>query len=321
MSGSEQKAAVDPRWYQIGALSLLLLYGLTWLRFDLSWEQTVITLVAAVTAQVAFSKLFSLQTVELKSALISGLSLCLLLRTNAWWVAGLGAAVAIGSKFVLRWNNRHIFNPTNFALVTLMALCPAQAWVSPAQWGNFAFFAFLMLCLGGLVVNRSSRTDVSLAFLGFYICLVFARSLWLGEPMAIPLHKLKNGGLLLFTFFMISDPKTTPDSRVGRMLFAFLVALGGAYVQFKLFRNNGILWSLAVFSVAVPVLNRMFPAPKYEWASAKKEFQLPIQIQRTKTMYETANNQLNSGVGTGGLAIHARFLRLLRGQGGQQTFQ
>ena len=42
------------------------------------------------------------------------------------------------------------------------------------------------------------------------MALVFGRSLWLGEPMSIPLHRLQNGALLLFTFFMISDPRTTP---------------------------------------------------------------------------------------------------------------
>ena len=64
------------------------------------------------------------------------------------------------------------------------------------------------------------------AFIVFYCALVFGRSLYLGEPLTIPLHRLESGALLLFTFFMISDPKTTPDSRAGRVLFAALVAFG-----------------------------------------------------------------------------------------------
>jgi enediyne biosynthesis protein E5 len=89
--------------------------------------------------------------------------------------------------------------------------------------------------------------------------LLFGRSLYLGEPLAIPLHRLESGALLLFAFFMISDPKTTPDSRVGRVLFAALVAFGGWYVQFRLFRTNGLLWSLAACSMAVPLLDRIVP--------------------------------------------------------------
>ena len=85
--------------------------------------------------------------------------------------------------------------------------------------------------------------------------------------MAIPLHRLENGALVLFAFFMISDPRTTPNSRAGRLLFAALVALGAYTVQFWLFRTNGLLWSLAVCSLAVPFLDRVLPGTRYQWMS------------------------------------------------------
>ena len=95
-----------------------------------------------------------------------------------------------------------------------------------------------------------------------------ARSLSLGEPLAIPLHRLENGALVLFAFFMFSDPKTTPDSRSGRLLFAALVALGAYVVQFWLFRTNGLLWSLAACSLVVPVIDRLLPGRRYQWRIA-----------------------------------------------------
>ena len=73
---------------------------------------------------------------------------------------------------------------------------------------------------------------------------------------------------MLFAFFMISDPKTTPDSRAGRLLFAALVAAGAYYVQFTLFRTNGLLWSLAFWSMAVPLIDRLLPGPRYRWRFA-----------------------------------------------------
>jgi hypothetical protein len=157
-----------------------------------------------------------------------------------------------------------VFNPTNFGLVAML-LVSGQVWVSPGQWGNAAVFAFLMACLGSLVVNRASRSDVTLAFLAVYGALVVGRSLWLGEPISIPVHRLENGALVLFAFFMISDPKTTPDSRAARLLFAAIVACGAAYVQFRLFRTNGLLWSLAGAAPLVPLLDRWLPAPRYHW--------------------------------------------------------
>jgi Na+-translocating ferredoxin:NAD+ oxidoreductase RnfD subunit len=146
-----------------------------------------------------------------------------------------------------------------------MMLVTGSVWVSPGQWGSGAVFAFLLASAGGLVVNRAARADVTCAFLACYAGLLVGRSLWLGEPLAIPLHRLENGALVLFAFFMISDPKTTPDSRAGRILFAALVALGAHAVQFWLFRTNGLLWSLAVCSLAVPLIDRLLPGPRYQW--------------------------------------------------------
>jgi Na+-translocating ferredoxin:NAD+ oxidoreductase RnfD subunit len=109
---------------------------------------------------------------------------------------------------------------------------------------------------------------VTLAFLGAYAAIVFGRSLWLGEPLTIPIHRLQSGLLLQFAFNMISDPKTTPDSRAGRVLFGALVALGAGVVQFMLFRTSGPVWSLAIVTLAVPLIDRLLPGPRYQWRSS-----------------------------------------------------
>lgn len=253
----------DPRHYQLGALYSLFLYGAFALGFDVKPLHVVLTIATAAITQVLFSWIFRVP-VELRSALITSCSLCLLLRSSVWWVPVFAAFVAMGSKFVLRWNGKHIFNPANGAII-LCLLVFDNAWVSPGQWGNTAFFGFLFACLGGLVVMRAKRADVSLAFLFFYSAMIFARSLYLGEPMTIPFHRLESGALLLFTFFMISDPKTTPNSRVARILYAFLVAAGAYYVTFKMFRTNGLLWSLVVVSLLVPFMDLLFRGEIYQW--------------------------------------------------------
>lgn len=259
----------DPRWFQIGTLSGLLLYGWLSLGFDLTGLRIALTLGTILGLQAIATWWWRLPTFDPKSALISGLSLCLLLRTNHLALAAAGAVITIAGKFVLRWRGKHLFNPTNFGLVAMMLATNGAVWVSPGQWGNVAFFGFLMVCIGGLVVMRAARSDVTLAFLGFYLALMFGRSLYLGEPMTIPLHRLQSGALLLFAFFMISDPKTTPDSRAGRIVFAALVAYGAWYVQFRLFRTNGLLWSLAGLSLAVPVIDWLLPGRRYVWKGTR----------------------------------------------------
>ena len=258
----------DPRVYQIAVLASLLVYGMTGLDFDITVGRACLLLATVLGTQAA-GDWWEGRPVNVRSALISGISLCLLLRTNRTDVAILAAVVTIAAKFIIRFRGKHIFNPTNGGLVAMLLLTD-HAWVSPGQWGSIAFFAFLMACLGGVVVNRASRSDVTYAFIAFYCALLFGRSLYLGEPLTIPLHRLESGALLLVTFFMISDPKTTPDSRAGRVLFAALVAFGAWYVQFRLFRTNGLLWSLAACSLAVPLIDRLLPGGRYLWTSDKE---------------------------------------------------
>jgi Na+-transporting NADH:ubiquinone oxidoreductase subunit NqrB len=259
----------DPRLYQIGALTLLLLYGIFVLDFEVTLFRAVLLVATAIGTQAICARLKGV-AFDPRSAAISGLSLSLLLRSESLLLLVAGAILAIGSKFVIRVRGKHVFNPTNGAIVAMMLLSK-HVWVSPGQWGNVAFFGFLITCIGGLVVNRAARSDVTYAFILFWSALIIGRSLWVGEPMTIPIHRLENGALLLFTFFMISDPKTTPDSRAGRILFAALVAFGGWYINFRLFRTNGILWSLAATAMVVPLIDALLPAARYQWRSAAVE--------------------------------------------------
>ncbi len=174
------------------------------------------------------------------------------------------AVIAIGSKFVLRWKDKHLFNPTNLALAIMIST--GLGWISPGQWGQVAWFGFLVACLGSLVVTRAARADVTLAFLAFYVGLLFTRAFWLGDPLTIPVHQIESGALLIFAFFMISDPKTTPDSGTGRIIYALLVTIAALYVQFGFFRPNGPLWGLIACAPLVPLIDRLIPAARYDWS-------------------------------------------------------
>lgn len=254
----------DPRWFQIAVLSALLVYGVAALDFEVRPGIAAVILGGALGVQ-ALADRFAKRPFEPKSALISALSLCLLLRTPSPALAAAAAAISIGSKPLIRIGGKHVFNPSNLGLVVVV-LASGRAWVSPGQWGSAALLAFAFVCLGSLVVRRAARSDVTWAFLAFWVAALFGRAAWLGDPWAIPLHQLASGSLLLFAFFMISDPKTTPDSRAGRILFAALVAAGGAWVLFKMHRPEGPIFSLVVCSLLVPLIDRLLPGRKYRWA-------------------------------------------------------
>lgn len=268
---------IDPRYYQIGTLLCLLVYGAVWLDLEVDIARVAVIVVVALLAQWLCTRAAKLPKFDPKSALISSLSLSLLLRTNHLELAAVAALITIASKFVLRVDGKHVFNPTNFSLVVMMAVSDS-VWVSPGQWGSAALLTLFALSVGMIVVRRAERSDVTIAFLVFYGVLLFSRALYLGDPLSIPVHQLQNGAFLIFAFFMISDPKTTPNTRVGRIVFALIVALGALYVQFVLYRTNGLLWSLVVSSMVVPLINRVWRGERYEWGKPPSgELSLPYR--------------------------------------------
>jgi Na+-transporting NADH:ubiquinone oxidoreductase subunit NqrB len=247
-------------------LSSLLAYGVFGLHFELGAGRIAAVIGAALVTQAVCGRLWRLPRFDPLSALISGIGLCTLLRTDGPAPAVLAAVIAIASKFVLRIGGKHLYNPTNLALVIM--LVTGAGWISPGQYGHLAFVALLMVCLGLTVVCKAGRFDVTLAFLAVYAAILFGRSLWMGEPLRIPLHRLQSGLLLQFAFNMISDPRTTPDSRAGRLLFGALVAIGAGFVQFGLFRTNGPVWSLAACTLFAPLIDRWLPGPRHQWNPA-----------------------------------------------------
>jgi hypothetical protein len=121
--------------------------------------------------------------------------------------------------------------------------------------------------LGATVATRARRADISWLFLVFYLGALAARVAWLGQRWAVWTHQLGNGALLLFAFFMISDPMTTPSHQRGRAAHAALVAAIAYEWGFGLFRTNAVLWALFVTAPMVAVWDWLWPAPKFDWTS------------------------------------------------------
>ena len=202
----------DARLYQILCLGGLLVFGVSRLDLEVRGSQAAVILLTVLATQYAGARVGATTArFDPRSALISGLSLCLLLRTNVLILAALTAVIAIASKFVLRIRGKHVFNPTNFALVVDDARDRATSGSRRASGGAAPSSASCIACAGGLVVNRAlaQRRHLRLPRLLRRHAVRPRRCGW-GIRSAIPLHRLQNGALLLFAFFMISDPRTTP---------------------------------------------------------------------------------------------------------------
>ena len=254
----------DARYFQIATLASLLVLHVIWFDLGATPFQAAVTIAAAVATQYAFSHLPSAAAFDWRSPLITGLSLSLLLRTPTPLLWVLAPVLGIGCKFLIRSNGKHFFNPATFAIVALLLLSP-DVWVSPGQWGHSTWLVLLLVCAGGLVLQRAGRADTALAFLGCYAGLLCWRAWSLGDPLAIPLNQLQSGALLLFSFFMITDPRSTPDRRLGRILFAVSVAGLAYWLQFRWQLRPALFYALAAMSPLTPVIDRVLPTPRFAW--------------------------------------------------------
>jgi Na+-transporting NADH:ubiquinone oxidoreductase subunit NqrB len=255
----------DARHLQIIALASLLTINFAAIDFGASMTASAFALAASLLTQAVCSRLTK-TPLDLRSPLITGLSLSLLLRAEEPWMHAVAGVIAISSKFVLRINGKHVFNPAGLAIVVLL-LFSSGVWISPGLWGASIWFAALVGFFAIMVLHAARRTDIAIYFFFSHAALLFARAVWLGDPWAIPLHQLQSGSLLIFTFFMISDPRTSPDSPLGRFLFAFAVAAVAHYLAFFIQMRPALYFALIALSPGTLLIDRILPAPRFAWTA------------------------------------------------------
>jgi Na+-transporting NADH:ubiquinone oxidoreductase subunit NqrB len=281
----------DPRTYQILFLALFLVVGLGTRDWTLQPGMIAVAIATCVTVQwvmVAVSQraegrrqkaegdstLYPLSFIlypsflsSLPSALVTSLGLSILVRADHYSTIVLACVAAIGSKFLIRISGKHIFNPGNFGIVAALTLT-SDAWVSPGQWGEEGWYALMFLSCGGLVLRRVGRWDTTIAFLGSYAVLEAIRNVLLGWTWDVWAHRLMSGSLLMFSLFMITDPRTIPNARIGRLLWAGAIALLTFFLRNYLFLSTAVFWALFALAPLSILIDAVFPGDRFAWSDS-----------------------------------------------------
>ena len=263
----------DARYFQIIFQAVFLSYGIFILHWNNEYWLYATYFISSLATQFICELVFRKKSVPfwkrytngIPSVLISSFGLSLLLKTNYWWVAVFAAVVSILSKYILRINGKHIFNPSALGIVTAIFFT-GNAWISPGQWGSGAVIMFGVLCLGFIITTRVQKLDVSISFLGTFAGLIFIRQIiYLGWPMDHFIQSISTGSLLLFSFFMITDPKTIPNDRLTRIIWCMVIAAAAFYLTAFKFINGAPIFVLVFAQPLVPILDKLFKGKKFEW--------------------------------------------------------
>ncbi|NJK49857.1 Na+-transporting NADH:ubiquinone oxidoreductase, subunit NqrB [Candidatus Gracilibacteria bacterium] len=270
----------DARDYQILFLSSFLFLGILTRDWTLQLNLICVLFVSCLLTQAFFSVLANLSNSQeaisreyfinllsipsWRSAIITSLGLCLLLRGNHATTMAVAGCLAIASKFLFRTQGKHFFNPANFGIISALILTH-DAWVSPGQWGADWWYLLLFIGAGGIVVKRVGRWDTSATFLGAYLGLEILRNLWVGWSWDVLQHQLMNGSLLLFAFFMITDPRSIPNATASRIIWSVSLAILTFILQHTFYITTAVFWSLFILSPLTIFLDRFYSFPRFSW--------------------------------------------------------
>jgi hypothetical protein len=170
------------------------------------------------------------------SAHISALAIAMLLYTNQSLAAtAFAAAVAIGSKHLVlapvSGRIRHVLNPSNFGISVTLVLFPWVGIAPPYQFteniqglGDWILPGFIILSGSLLNALFTKRLPLILSWLAAFALQAWLRHLALDASLLATLGPMTGVAFILFTFYMVSDPATTPSSLWGQVLFGVTIA-------------------------------------------------------------------------------------------------
>jgi Na+-translocating ferredoxin:NAD+ oxidoreductase RnfD subunit len=288
----------DPRLHLAAVIVSLQVLGQVAFDFRLSIAQILVSLLTCAVLEMGIALRRQHVILWPASALLTGNGVAFILRVpgtehgdwwsmHGWWIFAGTAAVSLLSKYVIQFRGRHVFNPSNFGLVLcFLLLGPEHADPLEFWWGPMSFWLALALAIivaGGFAILRRLRLlSIAVTFWVTFVAsiAVLAAS---GHDMTARWHLgpvsdwefwrvlAFSPEILVFLFFMITDPKTIPAGRVGRRVYAVSIGLLAALLiapQTTEFGSKvAVLSALAIVCAARPLLELLGAAVRRRgWA-------------------------------------------------------
>ncbi len=249
------------------AITVLNVLGHTWLGFEQAWLTPFVSLAAAYLSEIAvevaikgwsqarFRGGFRALATFLLPAHITGLAVGMLLYTNERFaVVAFAASLAIFSKVLFRVPQRgpgpasiHFMNPSNLGIAVTLLLF--QDWVGVVQPYQFTenvsgaldwLLPLVIVCSGSFLNWRATkRIPLILAWLIGFVAQALVRSIASPQHLHTLLAPMTGLAFVLFTFYMITDPVTTPRDKKGQILFGAATA-----TAYGLLSHAGIVFGL-----------------------------------------------------------------------------
>jgi enediyne biosynthesis protein E5 len=230
---------------------------------------TAAAIAACILGELVLSQFATGRWPHLASCYITGISVGIILRTPILWPYIVCSLLSITSKYALRVNGRHLWNPSNLGVSVLLFLVPDAAAPLSQQWGNALWVPLIILSLGALILYSLGRLHITLTFIAAFLVLSFVQVGITHGDWGVVLSVLRGDVVfrewvnqialltappyLLFMIFMITDPKTTTRGWRRQCAVAILVAVVEALLRL----NREIHAPYYALFIVAPITNLM----------------------------------------------------------------
>ena len=215
---------IDKRYLAPILVTIVLVVGQVTFGFLESWSRTFLAIATAIAVELVLGRLFGGKWPHLASAYISGISIGMLLRSPEMWPYALCSAISISSKYVIRVDGRHLWNPSNLGVVAMLVLAADKVAGLSVQWGNNLLPMVVVWAFGTVIIHALGRFHITLTYVVSFILFSVVRAALTGHPWLAEVAPITGPMYQLYIFFMITDPKTTVHPKWAQCLVAFLVA-------------------------------------------------------------------------------------------------
>lgn len=258
---------IDPRIVQISVLSLVNILGQTVFDFYINPLQ----IFAVVSTCVILDIFFTYRTKKLlifpTSGFITGLSTALLMEAGRgvegimrYLIFIVAGWLAIGSKYFITYKGKHVFNPSNFAVVILLLVFGHNVNINPNEWPTSFWLLIPIIIIGSRLIIKARVVSVALSFF-FAEALLYGLSFLTGPSWT---HGVSRDGmemlspaLYIFTFYMITDPRTAPRNLEAKILYGIgIAALHWTYSSLG-FGTVSMFLGLFTICIFVPWLEKI----------------------------------------------------------------
>jgi enediyne biosynthesis protein E5 len=221
----------DKRYLAPMLITLVLVAGQVSFGFLESWSRTALAIVTSILFELVLARVFVGTWPHLASAYVTGISVGILVRSPEYWPYALCSAISIASKYLIRVDGRHIFNPSNLGIVAMLLLASDTVASLSVQWGNNLLPLMVVWFFGAAIIASVGRFHITFTYVVSFVIFSFIRAGITGHPWLSEVAPITGPMYQLFIFFMITDPKTTVYSKRGQVLVAFLVAVVEAVLR------------------------------------------------------------------------------------------